>query len=70
MRELAGAFGQLAQWHKPCAADVTKRAVKLARLANVEDLNSRGMFLEAVGIDLPDAGKGVFERRPARAGRI
>jgi hypothetical protein len=69
MGELAGAFGQLAQWNKPCAANMSKRAVELARLANVEDLNSPGMFLEAVGIDLPDAGKGVFERRPARVGR-
>src|ERR1700752_266136 len=64
-RELAGALGKLPQRDQPCAANMPERAVELARLANVEDLNSPGMLLEAVRVDLPDAGKGVFERRPA-----
>jgi hypothetical protein len=40
---------------------VAERAVKLSRLAAIEDLNRFGMLFETVRIDLPDAGKNVFE---------
>ena len=43
------------------AANVVERAVKLSRLADIEDPNRFDALFETVGIDLPDAGKGVFE---------
>jgi hypothetical protein len=57
VRQLLSAFGQLAQWNKPCAANVSERAVELARLANIENLHALGMLFEAVGIDPPIAGE-------------
>jgi hypothetical protein len=39
------------------AANVSERAVELARLANIENLHALGMLFEAVGIDPPIAGE-------------
>ena len=35
-------------------------------MADIEDLNRFGVLFETVRIDLPDAGKGVFEGDPVR----
>src|SRR6516164_4556057 len=65
-RELAGAIGQLGEWNELGTANMPERPLELPRFANIEDLNLAGMLFEAVRIDLPDAGKGVFEMGPAR----
>ena len=63
-RELAGAIGQLGEWNELGTANMPERPLELPRFANIEDLNLAGMLFEAVRIDLPDPGKGIFERRP------
>ena len=60
-RELAGAGGQLGERNELRTANMPKRALEFARFANIEDLNFAGMLFETVRVDLPDAGKGVFE---------
>src|SRR6516162_2150522 len=63
--QLTGAFGQLAERDQDRLANVSQRSPELIGLPHVEDLNALGMLLETVRVDLPDAGEGVFEMRPA-----
>ena len=52
-RELAGALGQFAERDQYGATNVAERAVKLSRLADIEDLNRFGMLFKSRRNRLP-----------------
>src|SRR5256886_2618155 len=64
-RKLARASGELPERNQLRAVNAPERAVIFVGLAHVDDLNVGRVFLERVGLDLPDAREGKCQGRPA-----